>query len=101
MDNYVLYVSNNASKTITAGMVLKEDYLQREVNLKFVVEYWLSSEQKNDEQSCMANSSSNLRYLIHRCYENVRLREPTNEELSEVQRFEDDYKRKLLLGIRF
>lgn len=96
---YEFFFQNNASvDNHGALMELKEELLQKE-NTDFVVESWLTPgpEKEVDRQSCLTKSSDALRHLIDNCFENVLLREPTNGELSAVQKFKDEFERKFNL----
>ena len=77
-------------------MELKAKFLK--ANLTFVAESWLSAEPKNksDQQTCLLKSSEKLKYLIYRCRNNVTLREATDAELNEIQKFKDEFEGKHL-----
>ena len=95
---FTFYSENNASRTNgdSTLMELKAKFLK--ANLTFVAESWLSAEPKNksDQQTCLLKSSEKLKYLIYRCRNNMTLREATDAELNEIQKFKDEFEGKHL-----
>lgn len=102
-EKWEFFMQNNASNdNHGASMVIKEQPLREVKNTSFVVEAWPhpGTKKELDTVSCWENSNETLRHLIASCFEDVRLRPATQKEIIELQRFKEEYNRKLLIRIQ-
>ena len=98
----LIYLENGFGYDFQSNISYQIDQLQVKSELikervGFALETW-SGPHEDENKACIGESEEPLRGWIKRCFGNIRIRQLTDEERAELQRFKEEYNSKFTVS---